>query len=76
MPEMPEVQGLVDFLRGRATGLSITRVTVAAFAALKTYDPPVEALQRGEGRHRDARDRKTRRPPDMASSSTSRRRPR
>ncbi len=44
MPEMPEVQGLVDFLRGRATGLQITRVTVAAFAALKTYDPPVDAL--------------------------------
>lgn len=44
MPEMPEVQGLVDFLRGRATGLSISRVTVAAFAALKTYDPPVDAL--------------------------------
>lgn len=44
MPEMPEVQGLVDFLRGRTTGLNITRVTVAAFAALKTYDPPVDAL--------------------------------
>lgn len=44
MPEMPEVQGLVDFLRGRTTGLSITRVTIAAFAALKTYDPPVDAL--------------------------------
>ena len=41
---MPEVQGLVDFLRGRATGLTITRVTVSAFAALKTYDPPVDAL--------------------------------
>jgi formamidopyrimidine-DNA glycosylase len=44
MPEMPEVQGLVDFLRGRATGLTITRVTVSAFAALKTYDPPVDSL--------------------------------
>ena len=44
MPEMPEVQGLVDFLRGRATGLTVTRVTVSAFAALKTYDPPVDAL--------------------------------
>jgi formamidopyrimidine-DNA glycosylase len=44
MPEMPEVQGLVDFLRGRTTGLTITRVTVSAFAALKTYDPPVDAL--------------------------------
>lgn len=45
MPEMPEVQGLVDFLRERVTGLEITRVSVANIAALKTYDPPVQALQ-------------------------------
>ncbi|HWI30023.1 MAG TPA: DNA-formamidopyrimidine glycosylase family protein [Microbacterium sp.] len=45
MPEMPEVQGLVDFLSGRTTGLEITRVTVASFSALKTYEPPVDALQ-------------------------------
>ncbi len=44
MPEMPEVQGLVEFLRGRVTGLEVTRVSVANIAALKTYDPPVEAL--------------------------------
>jgi len=48
MPEMPEVQGLVDFLRGRVTGLEFTRVTVANIAALKTYDPPVHALQSAE----------------------------
>lgn len=45
MPEMPEVQGLVEFLRGRVTGLEVTRVSVANIAALKTYDPPVEALK-------------------------------
>ncbi|MET0735142.1 MAG: DNA-formamidopyrimidine glycosylase family protein [Microbacterium sp.] len=45
MPEMPEVQGLVDFLGGRATGLTITRATVANIAALKTYDPPINALE-------------------------------
>jgi formamidopyrimidine-DNA glycosylase len=45
MPEMPEVQGLVDFLDGRATGLTITRATVANIAALKTYDPPINALE-------------------------------
>ncbi len=45
MPEMPEVQGLVEFLRGRLTGHTVTRVTVAAIAALKTYDPPIQALQ-------------------------------
>ncbi len=44
MPEMPEVQGLVEFLRDRADGLEITRVTVANIAALKTYDPPVTDL--------------------------------
>ena len=62
MPEMPEVQGLVDFLNGRTTGLEITRVTVASFSALKTYDPPVHALQGAAiaGRQRAA-----------ASSSTS-----
>ena len=48
MPEMPEVQGLVDFLRERVTGLEITRVSVANIAALKTYDPPVHALQTAE----------------------------
>jgi formamidopyrimidine-DNA glycosylase len=45
MPEMPEVQGLVDFLGERTTGLRIVRAMVANIAALKTYDPPVEALK-------------------------------
>ncbi|MCW3493691.1 Fpg/Nei family DNA glycosylase [Microbacterium sp. SSM24] len=45
MPEMPEVQGLVEFLRGRVIGLEVTRVMVANIAALKTYDPPVDALK-------------------------------
>ncbi|WP_336631061.1 MULTISPECIES: DNA-formamidopyrimidine glycosylase family protein [unclassified Microbacterium] len=44
MPEMPEVQGLVEFLGARATGLTIARATVANIAALKTYDPPLDAL--------------------------------
>lgn len=44
MPEMPEVQGLVDYLGERVTGLEITRATVSAISALKTYDPPVTAL--------------------------------
>ncbi len=48
MPEMPEVQGLVDFLRERVRGLTITRVSVANIAALKTYDPPVDALKGAE----------------------------
>ena len=44
MPEMPEVQGLVDFLDARAAGRTITKVSVANIAALKSYDPPVDAL--------------------------------
>ncbi len=44
MPEMPEVQGLVDFLGERLTGVQITRASVANIAALKTYDPPIDAL--------------------------------
>lgn len=43
MPEMPEVQGLVDFLAARATGLEITKATMTSFSALKTYDPPIDA---------------------------------
>jgi len=44
MPEMPEVQGLVDFLGERTTGRTVTRVSLAAIAALKTFDPPITAL--------------------------------
>ena len=44
MPEMPEVQGHVDFLQERLTGLEITRASVANIAALKTYDPPIDAM--------------------------------
>ena len=44
MPEMPEVQGLVDFLGERAVGLTITRASVSAISALKTFDPPMTAL--------------------------------
>ncbi|WP_426184358.1 Fpg/Nei family DNA glycosylase [Microbacterium sp. TWP3-1-2b2] len=44
MPEMPEVQGLVAFLGERAVGRTITRTSVGAIAALKTFDPPNTAL--------------------------------
>lgn len=44
MPEMPEVQGLVEFLRGRIIGLSIVKASVAQIAALKTFDPQITAL--------------------------------
>jgi len=44
MPELPEVEALAQDLRGRLAGRAIVRVDLAAFSALKTYDPPVSAL--------------------------------
>lgn len=44
MPELPEVESLAHFLTVQASGRTITRVEVAAISALKTYDPPVDAL--------------------------------
>lgn len=44
MPELPEVEALARFLSERASGQVIERVELAALAALKTFDPPVEAL--------------------------------
>ena len=44
MPELPEVEALVQDLRSRLAGRAVARVDVAAFSALKTFDPPVSAL--------------------------------
>jgi formamidopyrimidine-DNA glycosylase len=44
MPELPEVESLVGFLRERAVGRIVGAVEVVAFQALKTVDPPVGAL--------------------------------
>jgi formamidopyrimidine-DNA glycosylase len=45
VPELPEVEALVDVLRRRAVGRVVARVDVGAISALKTYDPPPTALQ-------------------------------
>ncbi len=45
MPELPEVEALALDLGGRLEGRAITMVHLAAFSALKTFDPPVTALQ-------------------------------
>ncbi|KRA38980.1 MULTISPECIES: Fpg/Nei family DNA glycosylase [unclassified Nocardioides] len=45
MPELPEVEALALDLRGRLAGRAITRVHIAAFSALKTYDPPLAAIE-------------------------------
>ena len=44
MPEMPEVESLARFLTDKCVGRVIARVDLAAFSALKTYDPPLSAL--------------------------------
>ena len=45
MPELPEVEALALDLRGRLAGRAITKVHIAAFSALKTYDPPLSAVE-------------------------------
>ncbi|MFC3689751.1 DNA-formamidopyrimidine glycosylase family protein [Aquipuribacter hungaricus] len=45
MPELPEVEALVQFLAGRAVGRVVARVDVLALNVLKTFDPPPTALQ-------------------------------
>ncbi|PZR55549.1 Fpg/Nei family DNA glycosylase [Xylanimonas oleitrophica] len=55
MPELPEVEALARFLDGRTRARTVTAVEVGDIAALKTYDPPVDALVgatvRGWARH-------------------------
>lgn len=41
---MPEVESLARFLNEKCVGQVIARVDLAAFSALKTYDPPLSAL--------------------------------
>ena len=45
MPEMPEVESLARWLDARTAGLAIERADVLAISALKTYDPPIDALR-------------------------------
>jgi formamidopyrimidine-DNA glycosylase len=44
VPELPEVQALVDFLADRATGRVVTDVELGSIAVLKTFDPPPDTL--------------------------------
>ncbi|MFI1287926.1 Fpg/Nei family DNA glycosylase [Streptomyces sp. NPDC020792] len=45
MPELPEVEALKDFLADHLVGHEIVRVLPVAISVLKTYDPPVTALE-------------------------------
>ncbi|WP_228980764.1 Fpg/Nei family DNA glycosylase [Streptomyces sp. DH12] len=44
MPELPEVEALREFLDARLVGKEIARVLPVAISVLKTYDPPLGAL--------------------------------
>ncbi|QDO87216.1 Fpg/Nei family DNA glycosylase [Ornithinimicrobium ciconiae] len=44
MPELPEVQALVDFLDGRVVGRVVTDVELGSIAVLKTFNPPPDSL--------------------------------
>ncbi|MEU6769757.1 DNA-formamidopyrimidine glycosylase family protein [Streptomyces sp. NPDC046759] len=48
MPELPEVEALKDFLTEHLVGRRVARVLPVAVSVLKTYDPPVTALEGGE----------------------------
>ena len=44
MPELPEVNALVELLDERMAGAVVVSVELASFAVLKTFDPPASAL--------------------------------
>ena len=44
VPELPEVTALAADLDSRLRGRTIDRLSIVAFAALKTFDPPASAL--------------------------------
>jgi formamidopyrimidine-DNA glycosylase len=44
MPELPEIESLVVFLRERIIDHRVTQVALASINALKTFDPPVTGL--------------------------------
>ena len=45
MPELPEVEALALDLGSRLDGHAIAKIHIAAFSALKTFDPPLSALE-------------------------------
>jgi formamidopyrimidine-DNA glycosylase len=45
VPELPEVQALALDLKHRLAERAIVRVDIAAFSALKTFDPPLSAFE-------------------------------
>ncbi|MGL4305002.1 MAG: DNA-formamidopyrimidine glycosylase family protein [Mycobacteriaceae bacterium] len=44
MPELPEVEAIVEYLRVHAVGTCIGRIDLSSLSALKTFDPPISVL--------------------------------
>lgn len=44
MPELPEVDALVGFLREQIADAAVAGIELASFSVLKTYDPPITAF--------------------------------
>jgi len=44
MPELPEVNALVEYLDEQLRGSVVAGVELASFAVLKTFDPPIDSL--------------------------------
>jgi formamidopyrimidine-DNA glycosylase len=44
LPELPEVEALARFVAQRGGGATIRRAELATFSALKTFDPPLDAI--------------------------------
>lgn len=44
MPELPEVDALVGFLRAQTAGAVVVEIEIVSFSVLKTFDPPVSAF--------------------------------
>ena len=44
VPELPEVEALAEFLDERVRGHTVDAVQTLSFAAVKTYDPPLDAV--------------------------------
>jgi formamidopyrimidine-DNA glycosylase len=45
MPEIPEIEGVLAFLRPRIVGQRVADIQVAAISAIKTADPPIFAVR-------------------------------
>lgn len=54
MPELPEIEAYIAALESRIVGSQIEKVRIASFSLLRTFEPPVEAVEGRtvEGVHR------------------------